>query len=158
MHVDAMKRHEARPGRLMLLLGEPSRQAILRALGGGPRCVSDLAGQVVLSQSCTTRHLQALERERIVRGTRAGKRVLYELRRDDALIAELLDLTIGNGVAAARSSGPEASSPEPGVIGPRPPRPGPPAAEPIPGGDRPEAVDDLAGRNASRSDIEDYLL
>jgi len=60
-------------------LGDPSRFSLLATLAGGPRCVTELAGLVGLSQSCTTRHLQALQREGIVSGERQGKRVVYSL-------------------------------------------------------------------------------
>jgi ArsR family transcriptional regulator len=66
----------------MACLGDPSRFRLVQALIGGARCVTDLAAEVGLSQSCTTRHLQALERRNVVRGTRDGKRVLYRIRDD----------------------------------------------------------------------------
>jgi len=48
-------------------------------LARGERCVTELAAEVGLSQSCTTRHLQALQKEGIVRGVRSGKRVMFAL-------------------------------------------------------------------------------
>ena len=75
---------------LMACLGEPSRFQLVRALIGGARCVTDLAAEVGLSQSCTTRHLQALERRSVVRGTRDGKRVLYRIRNDRADLMPLI--------------------------------------------------------------------
>ena len=76
--------------RLMSCLGEPSRFQLVRQLLRGERCVSDLARQVGLSQSCTTRHLQALQREQVVRGERAGKRVLFRLCLDEPQVGALL--------------------------------------------------------------------
>jgi DNA-binding transcriptional ArsR family regulator len=64
---------------LMACLGDASRFRLVQVLMQGARCVSDLAVDIGLSQSCTTRHLQALERRGIVVGTREGKRVLYRL-------------------------------------------------------------------------------
>ncbi len=74
----------------MACLGEESRFRLVQALIGGARCVTDLAAAVGLSQSCTTRHLQALERRRVVSGTREGKRVLYRIREDDPGLLPLL--------------------------------------------------------------------
>lgn len=75
---------------LMACLGDASRFRIVSALLPGPRCVTDLAVEVGLSQSCTTRHLQALERRGVVCGTRAGKRVLYRLCPDRPELETLL--------------------------------------------------------------------
>ncbi len=120
----------------MLLLGEPSRQAILRALAPGSRCVTDLASEIGLSQSCTTRHLQALERERIVRRTRSGKRVLYELRTDETLVADLLQLALGESGSGSRVAD----------------------RNPAPSGDGKPAAEAEGTGPAVRPDIEDYLL
>jgi DNA-binding transcriptional ArsR family regulator len=94
---------------LMACLGEPSRYRLVRALIGGPRCVTDLASEVGLSQSCTTRHLQALERRNVVRGTRDGKRVLYAIRQDRADLMPLIGWAMGR--FATRASAP-ATPPE----------------------------------------------
>lgn len=92
MHVHAMK--EARPSetrvrRVLACLGDPSRFRLVRELAGGERCVGDLAVAVGLSQSCTTRHLQALEREGLVRGRRDGRRVWYGIAAGEAGFADL---------------------------------------------------------------------
>lgn len=90
---------------LMACLGEPSRFRLVRALIGGPRCVSDLAAEVGLSQSCTTRHLQALERRNVVRGTRDGKRVLYRIRDDRADLMPLIGWAMeAHAVSGSRSA------------------------------------------------------
>src|SRR5262245_38477065 len=82
MHVHAM---DARTSNrtLMACLGEASRFNLVRLLIAGPRCVTELAQEVGLSQSCTTRHLQALARRRVVAAKRDGKRVLYRLRLEE---------------------------------------------------------------------------
>ena len=92
---------------LMACLGDGSRFRLVRALIGGPRCVSDLAGEVGLSQSCTTRHLQVLERRRVVTGTRDGKRVLYRIRDDEPALVPLLEwaLDAGGEGTSPRSGG-----------------------------------------------------
>ncbi len=162
--------------RMMLVLGESSRWAIARALEDGGRCVTDLARTVGLSQSCTTRHLQALERERIVRGSRDGKRVIYALRLDDADVAGLLAIALRTQGASTPVPAAARSHEDPrGSQRAKRREPEVPPAEPEsarqrirgPGGSEPEneapvspkleeAVSSAAHR--IRSDIEDYLL
>ncbi len=69
----------ARKREFLACLSDPSRFSLVTRLAEGPRCVTELAHLVGLSQSCTTRHLQALLREGIVSGERQGKRVVYRL-------------------------------------------------------------------------------
>lgn len=78
------------PRTLMACIGDASRFRLVQALRGGARCVTDLAVEVGLSQSCTTRHLQALERGGVVCGVREGKRVMYDLRREEPALGPLL--------------------------------------------------------------------
>jgi DNA-binding transcriptional ArsR family regulator len=75
---------------LLAAVGEPSRFQIVLELARRERHVSDLAGTVGLSQSCTTRHLQALERAGVVRTQRAGKRVMAALALLEPEVARLL--------------------------------------------------------------------
>jgi DNA-binding transcriptional ArsR family regulator len=98
---------ETRPAAraLMACLGEHSRFRLVQALIPGPRCVTDLAAEVGLSQSCTTRHLQALERGSVVRRSREGKRVLYRIRDDQPDLVPLLGWALrvhGSGTGAGR--------------------------------------------------------
>ena len=81
MHAHAMTVATERR-RFLACLSDPSRFSLVTMLAGGPRCVTELASLVGLSQSCTTRHLQALLRESIVVAERRGKRVVYALRRE----------------------------------------------------------------------------
>lgn len=83
----------------MACLGEASRFRLVQVLMGGARCVTDLASEVGLSQSCTTRHLQALESRRVVAGRRDGKRVLYRIRDDDPGLLPLLRWALDQPVA-----------------------------------------------------------
>jgi DNA-binding transcriptional ArsR family regulator len=174
--------------RLMLILGDPSRWAIARALEAGGRCVTDLARTVGLSQSCTTRHLQALERERIVHSSRDGKRVFYALRVEDLQVAGVLAMVLrAEPVASGTSHEPPArrALPAPGTAGGRRRATGRPApalrsetvaqveaalatareAEPAPAAPPPVTevpASEVPGPSPSafriRSEIEDYLL
>lgn len=103
MHVHAMDSVGLSPQLLMACLGDASRFRLVQALIGGARCVTDLAVDVGLSQSCTTRHLQALERRRVVCGARDGKRVMYRLCHEQPALGPLLAWALspeGGGVGA----------------------------------------------------------
>jgi DNA-binding transcriptional ArsR family regulator len=67
------------PQQFLACLSDPSRFRLVTRLAEGGRCVTELAMDVGLSQSCTTRHLQALQRQGIVRGIRQGKRVVFQI-------------------------------------------------------------------------------
>ena len=165
----------------MACLGEGSRFRLVRALIGGARCVTDLAGEVGLSQSCTTRHLQVLERRRVVTGTRDGKRVLYRIRDDEPALVPLLEWALDPGVEKA-GPGSGAGPPAGAATGPgvssggkrapkatrRPPAAAVPIEAPVPASElalepapKPapasEPVPEPAHRRRS-SDIEDFLL
>jgi ArsR family transcriptional regulator len=90
MERGAKDRKEPSPQILMACLGDASRFRLVEVLIAGARCVTELAAEVGLSQSCTTRHLQALERRKVVVGTREGKRVMYRLRSDEPALDPLL--------------------------------------------------------------------
>jgi DNA-binding transcriptional ArsR family regulator len=152
-----MVRREARIRKLMSVLGDPSRWAITHALQAGGRCVTDLAREIGLSQSCTTRHLQVLERERVVRGARAGKRVIYSLRQDDAQLAGLLVMSLPPATGPGRSSrlpGPSRSRAPSRTTAP----PQDSSASSEPAQDLPETVESPGVHNRATSDIEDWLL
>ncbi len=78
--------------RLLAVLGDPSRFRIVLELAVRERHVSELADAVGLSQSCTTRHLQALERAGAVHARRAGKRVMAALALEQDAVARVLGL------------------------------------------------------------------
>jgi DNA-binding transcriptional ArsR family regulator len=95
---------------LLACLGDASRRRIVERLARGERCVTELARDVALSQSCTTRHLQALRRAGLVSGTREGRRILFRLRLDDPAVEGLLrwmlaDAPGGTGAVERRRSG-----------------------------------------------------
>ena len=85
-----MNAREASSRDILACLGHPSRFRLVLSLLEGERCVTELAGLVGLSQSCTTRHLQYLEREGLARGVRQGKRVVFQLRSDRSRVRDLI--------------------------------------------------------------------
>ena len=180
-----------RPGSLheaLAALAAPRRFELLLLLLSGPeRSVSQLADAVGLSQSCTTRHLQALARAGLVQGTRDGKRVVFRVApRDGAARAVLASLSGAHErPAPAPPPGPRADRARPRR--PRAPRapvaiPDPVLAaairietaievEPRTAGnfhppDEPERAGDDSGRTSEpealpawqRSALEDFLL
>jgi len=76
--------------RILACLGDGSRFRVMSELVRGERCVTELAALVGLSQSCTTRHLQVLEREGLVTSLRCGKRVIFTAS-ESPRIVKLLD-------------------------------------------------------------------
>ncbi len=71
-------------------LADPKRILILYDLSAGPRNVSELAANLHVDQSSTSRHLKVLRDRGMVTASRAGPAVEYRLS-DDRLI-EALDL------------------------------------------------------------------
>jgi len=80
-------------------LGPISRFRLALELLAGGRCVSELAVAVGLSQSCTTRHLQCMQRAGLVSRRRAGKRVVFALAPEATGLLVLVETT--SGAAAA---------------------------------------------------------
>src|SRR5262245_31275761 len=91
MHAHAMDAANSRMRSLLACLGDRSRFRVVASLLDREACVTELAERVGLSQSCTTRHLQALAREGIVLRTREGKRVVFRIRDDDPRVAALIE-------------------------------------------------------------------
>jgi len=161
--------HDNRTQDIIACLAVPSRFRLVRAIAEEERCVGELAISVGLSQSCTTRHLQALERVGLVRGEREGRRVRFALRSDLGGAGDLLRLVLGyepekteaepgessaaprrrsrRTVEAPASTATGSSSAALGGNDPTPP------AEEMHG---PEAQDHRVP--SRRRDIEDYLL
>ena len=95
-----MELHPSRLPRLqdaLATLAAPRRfDLLVLMLAGEDRSVSQLAEAVGLSQSCTTRHLQALARAGLVKGVRDGKRVVFRIApRDGAAHAVLASIAGG---------------------------------------------------------------
>ena len=103
----------------LAVLAPPRRfELLLLLLSGVDRSVTQLAAAVGLSQSCTSRHLQALERAGLVKRVRDGKRVLFRpAPRDPATAGVLASLEPHDPArtAASRSTrrGPAGESPGP---------------------------------------------
>jgi ArsR family transcriptional regulator len=104
MHGHAMNPPPPSPQDLLACIGDLSRYRLVLALRQGARCVTDLASEVGLSQSCTTRHLQALERRRVLRRSREGKRVVYRLSHDEPALGPLLAWALGGGEGGRRGA------------------------------------------------------
>ena len=104
MHTHAMTIQAPTLHRALAVLAPPKRfQLVLLLIAGPDRSVSQLARAVRLSQSCTTRHLQALERAGLVKGERDGKRVVFRpAPRDAAARAVIASLAGMAGLAPAR--------------------------------------------------------
>lgn len=86
-----MNSRERRLHEVFAVLAPPRRFELLSLLvAGGNRSVSQLAEAVGLSQSCTTRHLQALESMGLVRGERDGKRVVFRVHATDVAAGSVL--------------------------------------------------------------------
>lgn len=73
--------------RALACLSHASRFRILLQLLERPCFVSELARAVKLSQSCTTRHLQAMSRVGLVCGNRSGRRVFFEVQAGAPVLA-----------------------------------------------------------------------
>ena len=100
----------------LAVLAAPRRfDLLVLMLAGERRSVSQLAEAVRLSQSCTTRHLQALARAGLVKGERDGKRVVFRIApRDGAAQAVLASIAGGTAGAfgAEPASGPARRRPK----------------------------------------------
>jgi len=90
---------------VLACLGVASRFRLVRALAVADRCVGELADAVGLSQSCTTRHLQALERVGLVKGRREGRRVRFRLRSEVPGLSELLGWALSDAGPEAATAG-----------------------------------------------------
>lgn len=61
------------------LLGEPNRLRLVAACLDGPRSVGELTERVGVSQSLVSQHLRLLRSGRLLKQSRQGKNVFYEL-------------------------------------------------------------------------------
>lgn len=70
------------------LLGEPNRLRLVAACLDRPRTVTELTREIGVSQSLVSHHLRLLRAARLLRQTRSGKNVLYDL--PDCHVAAML--------------------------------------------------------------------
>src|SRR5438093_1537253 len=93
-------------------LADPLRLAVLHRLMTGPATVSELMAVVGAEQSRLSNHLALLRERRLVRTTRQGRHVIYELH--DAAVGTLVEALGQIGGAAPRAgvvSGERSESP-----------------------------------------------
>lgn len=60
-------------------LADPTRREILNLLKSGPRPAGDIAQQFSISAAAVSRHLSVLKDADLIRDTREGKYIIYEL-------------------------------------------------------------------------------
>lgn len=92
-------------------VADPSRYRVLSLLVEGDFCVTEIAARIGLSQSCTTRHLQTLQRAGVLTRTRAGKRVLFRIREGDPELARLIELILVRRPLESRPATPRRRAP-----------------------------------------------
>ena len=88
-------------------LADPLRLAILHGLMGGPAAVSEIVSATGEAQSKVSNHLALLRQRGLVRATRVGRQIVYELR--DASVGRLvesLSAVAGASRPAVRKSAP----------------------------------------------------
>ena len=64
---------------LVKVFGDSTRIRILYALLDGPLCVGDLANVLEMNQSAVSHQLKILKQNKLVKNTRNGKAIHYEL-------------------------------------------------------------------------------
>jgi len=85
--------------RLFSVLGDPTRQRMLAALGDGELCVCDLALATGINRTTVSHQLRVLRENHVVRHRREGRVLFYSL--DDDHVAKLL--SIGSSHVAERA-------------------------------------------------------
>jgi DNA-binding transcriptional ArsR family regulator len=93
-------------------LADPTRSALVEALRGGPRSVTELADRVPVSRSAVSQHLAVLRDAGVVDRTPLGTRRVYRLRPETlGALREYVDALWGDALdgyaAAAESAGAE---------------------------------------------------
>lgn len=64
------------------VLGDSTRLGILFAVDGSPMCVCDIAATLGMTKSAVSHQLKVLRQNRLVKYTKLGKNVYYELSDD----------------------------------------------------------------------------
>lgn len=91
----------SRPLEIVQSLADPLRLAVLHHLMGGPAAVSELMTATGAEQSRLSNHLAVLRERRLVRATRQGRQVIYELH--DRTVGRLVESLAQIGGAPART-------------------------------------------------------
>ena len=75
------------------VLGDSTRLGILFAIDGAPMCVCDIASALGMTKSAVSHQLKVLRQNRLVKYSKVGKNVFYELSDDHVrdIIEEALD-------------------------------------------------------------------
>jgi DNA-binding transcriptional ArsR family regulator len=69
----------AKAAELFKALSAPTRLGILQRLNAGPACVHELVQDLGISQPLASQHLRVLRAADLVRGTRRGREIAYEV-------------------------------------------------------------------------------
>lgn len=79
---------DAEMARLFAVLGDPTRQRMLAALGDGELCVCDLALATGINRTTVSHQLRVLREHHLVKHRREGRVLFYSL--DDDHVAHIL--------------------------------------------------------------------
>src|SRR5580704_9979417 len=74
-----MPKRQSSLTKTLMALADPTRRAILQRLSNGETRVTDLANPFKISLNAVSKHIQVLERARLVRRRRAGREHLLSL-------------------------------------------------------------------------------
>lgn len=91
---------DADMARLFAVLGDPTRQRMLAALGDGELCVCDLALATGINRTTVSHQLRVLREHHLVKNRRMGRVLFYSL--DDAHVVQILRIA-SDHVAEAES-------------------------------------------------------
>jgi len=97
----------------LVALGDPTRQAIVELLAGGPRAVGEIARDLPVSRPAVSQHLRVLKEAGLVTDRRDGTRRLYELDPAGAeAVRDYLDRLWSNALAAFKTAAEHADQPD----------------------------------------------
>ncbi len=99
-----------REAEFFLALGHPVRLRLLELLAGGGRCACELESELSLDQSTISRHLLTLKRAGMLKATKDGVRVIYELADERvlqilSLVSEVIIASMSEQLAVLKARG-----------------------------------------------------